>query len=159
MKGKNQYEVIGNVAKVYFRSGGFFICDADKFFELLADHTWHKDTRGYATASIRYKEVPAHIVLLGKQEGKEIDNKNRNKLDNRLENSRFVSHQENTQNRSANVKNETKCIGIRRSNNKKGYLAFIHVNKNTIYLGTFKSLEEAVRARKAAEAFYWGKQV
>ena len=160
MKGKNKYEIKGEIAKVFFRNADeYFICDADIVHELVDEHTWHKNNRGYAETMINYKHIPAHIFIVGKKDSLEIDHINRNRLDNRRCNLRHVTHYVNTMNKDfEGIYNKHGKTGIRPSNNKKGYLAFIHHKKQTIYLGTFKSLEEAIKARKEAEAFYWGKQ-
>lgn len=165
--GKNTWIVEGNVAKVFFRSGGYFLCDADIVHDLVDKHTWHLDGRGYAMTCIDFKHVSAHSFIMGKRKGLEIDHINRNKLDNRRENLRHVTHAVNMQNKDPKVlrprygENGRVC-GIYPTLNKKGFKSFIHIKENgkrkTIYLGSFHSYEEALKARKEAEDFYWGEQ-
>ena len=152
---KNQYEVIGSVAKVYFRNcEECFLCDLEDLHYFVDNHTWFKNNDGYARAYINGKCVLAHVYLLGKQEGMEIDHKNRNKLDNRRENLHFVTHTKNMRNTSATIK---KNVGVWKKKNR--FVASIHIGDKTIHLGSFLTFEEARRARKEAEVFYWGKQV
>lgn len=164
--GKNKYLIEGDIAKIFFRSGGYFICDAEIVHDLVDCHTWHKNNNGYAETCIDYKHVSAHVFIMGKKEGLEIDHINRNRLDNRRCNLRHVTHAVNMQNRDPqkvyphNDKNN--LCGVYPTLNKKGYKAFIHIRENgkriTVYLGSFKTFEEAVKARRDAEFFYWGEQ-
>lgn len=66
--------------------------------EKVKSYRWYlKD--GYAVTSIGYKKIKMHHLLLGKPiRGKEIDHINRNRLDNRKSNLRFVSSSVNGQN-------------------------------------------------------------
>lgn len=49
-------------------------------------------------------------------------------------------------------------VSIRRDGKTIRYRAYIYVDKKRIYLGTYKTLEEAVSAREAAEEKYLGKK-
>lgn len=150
---KNDYVIDGDVVKIYLRnSEDYFICDLEDL-EKAKTYTWRKDRDGYAVATINRKAVSFHIFLLGRQKGKEIDHKNRNKLDNRKCNLRFVTHTENMRNTTL-IKD--RVCGVSKRYGK--YIASIHINYKTTHLGCFDTLEEAICARKQAEAFYWGKQ-
>lgn len=56
------------------------------------------------------------------------------------------------------AKSGTKGVQIRKDGKSIRYRAIINVNKKKIDLGTYKTLEEAVSARKAAEEKYYGKK-
>lgn len=80
-----------------------------------------------------------------------IDHINGDKKDNRKNNLRVVTSQQNMWN--------TKAIGVsidKRCKNKVKYRAYIQVNKKLINLGTHDNYEEAVKARKEAEKQYFG---
>lgn len=47
--------------------------------------------------------------------------------------------------------------GVYYQKKKHSYQAFINVNKKEKYLGSFKTLEEAAKARKEAEKEFWNK--
>lgn len=150
---KNNYVIEGNVVKVFFRTKeGYFICDKEDL-ELIEKHTWNKDRYGYAVATYKRKTLSVHVCLLGRREGFEIDHINRNKLDNRRVNLRFVTHSENMRNTDQTTRD---CRGVWKKKNR--YMAGIHINNKTVHLGSFLTFEEAQRARKEAEAFYWGNQ-
>lgn len=149
----NKYVIEGEVAKVYFSNAdGYFLCDT-KDVEILNRYTWYLGCDGYARSSLRRKTIFAHIILLGKPEGMEIDHINRNKLDNRRNNLRLVTHTVNMRNTSITKR---KNVGVWFVKGK--YRAGIHQGNKTINLGSFGTEEEAIRARKEAEIFYWGEQ-
>ena len=101
-----------------------------------------------------------HFVLdVGKNElnGQVVDHINGNSLDNRKSNLRIVSQKENMR----NMKPQDPMKGIKYYTLKNGeprYNARITVNYQTISLGTFKTLEEAQRARRDAEEYYKSKK-
>ena len=154
MKSKNSYSIEGNTAKIYFRTvDGYFLCDVEDLEKLL-DYTWHKNPDGYAVArkklSKNGQRETAHGIVMGRQEGKEIDHINRNKLDNRKENLRFVTHSENMRNTEKVLRPNAGVYW------RKGrYISSIHVGNKTIHLGCFASEQEAIAARKKAEKIYW----
>lgn len=75
-----------------------------------------------------------------------IDHINHNKLDNRLENLRLVTHQQNQWNR---VKAKGYCLT---KTNK--YESYISINKKRIYLGKYDTEEEAHNAYLEAKEKY-----
>lgn len=82
-----------------------------------------------------------------------VDHINGDSLDNRMSNLRDVTQKENLRNQRMSKLNSSGACGISPFKGKKGttYKAQIGVNNTTVYLGTFKTLEKAVAARKAAE--------
>ncbi|KFN88913.1 MULTISPECIES: AP2 domain-containing protein [Streptococcus] len=54
-------------------------------------------------------------------------------------------------------KSTTGVRGVYYQKKKHSYQAFINVNKKEKYLGSFKTLEEAAKARKEAEKEFWNK--
>lgn len=82
-----------------------------------------------------------------------VDHINGDPLDNRMSNLRDVTQKENLRNQCMSKVNRSGICGILPFKGKKGttYKAQIGVNNTTVYLGTFKTLEKAVAARKAAE--------
>jgi len=157
----NRYETEGKVTKVFFNNcDDYFLCDTEDV-ELLNKHTWHKTRRGYASAYRNYDHVFAHVLLIGEKQGLEIDHINQNKLDNRKENLRHVSHTDNIHNVDYSFRkkrNPATGVEYRCGKTKETYIAYISINHKKLHLGCFESLEEAKRARQEAEVFYWGKQ-
>ena len=103
-------------------------------------------SRRYAI-SVKSK-ISLHQVILGKVEGKEIDHRNHNELDNRKDNLRFVTRSQNNMNR-LNVK------GYRWHKKNRKWVATIQIDKKRINLGSFANEQEAKNARKKAEQKYF----
>lgn len=128
--------------------------DAD--FRLLK---WGIDRHGYARRTINSKLLPpvrvfAHHLVLERSCGRRpdwslrevCDHIDRNKLNNRRENLRIVSVTENARNKDySNCKYYIKIPGGK-------YKAQYYNNGKTIYLGLFKTPEEARAATLAAKA-------
>ena len=132
--------------KVKLTHGKFALVDNKDFIKFV-NLKWYLDSTGYASKRINKKTIRLHQFLIGKKQGKIIDHINRNKLDNRRKNLRFVTHQQNQRNRSV------KGICWDKSRNK--WLASIKLNYKDIYLGRFKYKKDALKARKLGEKKYW----
>lgn len=111
----------------------------------------------YVQVGINGKRYLAHRIILT-MHGFEIlgvvDHINGNGLDNRIENLRPATHAQNTRNCSAR-KNKLLPKGV--SMNRDGrFVAFIRDNGRQLFLGRFKSAEEAVAARANSEKKIYG---
>lgn len=114
---------------------------------------------GYLNVSVYGRIYPVHrIVMLMCYgfygEGLEVDHINHVRNDNRLFNLRFVTRSENSKNQSVSSKNTSGVTGVYFSKAKKKYIAQIKVNRETIYLGIFETLEGAAEARRQADRKY-----
>lgn len=117
-------------------------------FPLLDRQYWSYD-RNYAIGGINRKMHLLHRVVLGAVKGQNVDHINRDKLDNRRENLRFVTRSQNSINRS----NKNQFRGVRNEDGR--WRASIGVNRKCIKLGTFKTAEEAALAyNEAAKKFH-----
>lgn len=86
----------------------------------------------------------------------EVDHINGDKWDNRKCNLRIVTHADNTKNRKLDKRNKSGYTGVKET--KTGtWNAQIYCDGKCINLGTYKTKEEAVKARKAGEEKYFGK--
>jgi HNH endonuclease len=84
-----------------------------------------------------------------------IDHKNGDLLDNRVENLRISTPEQNAMNRKICRNNNSGVTGVGLVKSGR-YRARITVNKKEMNLGTFKTKEEAIKARKDAEVKYFG---
>lgn len=119
----------------------FFVRVDAKDLYKVSKHGWYyKD--GYAVTSIKRKRVRMHHLIMGKPtKGYQIDHINRDRMDNRRSNLRFVTDAENAKNN----------IGKGYRKHGKGWEASICHNYKQIYLGTFHTEEEAKTAYQRAK--------
>lgn len=84
--------------------------------------------------------------FVNKKVAKEIDHINNNRLDNRIENLREVTHQENTFNRT--------CKGYSYNKKKKKFKSLIKNNGISYFLGYYNTENEARQAYLDAKKIY-----
>lgn len=102
---------------------------------------------------IANQDVTAHRVIYklvtGDEPFGEIDHIDGNRYNNRWENLRCVSHAENARNRARNKETNSLGHGVRL--HQGAYEAVIKTGGKIIYLGRYKTEEQALAARKAAQ--------
>lgn len=113
---------------------------------------------GYVDISYKRHRMYGHRVawLLTHKEwpnGK-IDHINGIVSDNRIENLRIVTDQENARNRKQHSGNSSSVTGVYWNKRAKKWQSYICVNGKQKYLGIFKYLIDAERARRDAEIKY-----
>lgn len=114
---------------------------------------WHI-AKGYVR-STQGETIRLHQFLMGKApEGFEWDHINRDKLDNRKENLRLVTHGQNMRNLNLKSNSKSGYQGIYQRESGS-YCVMIHFDKQIIHVGNFSCLDQAIQARKEAEEKYW----
>lgn len=113
---------------------------------------WHMHVGYVANSKMK---IFLHRFIIECPDDMIVDHINRDKLDNRKCNLRICTSKENNRNMPIR-KNTTQSIrGVYKSS-KNSWVARIKVNGKDIYLGSFKSEEEAINARQKAEIEYFG---
>lgn len=134
----------------------FDACD----FKKVSRYSWTTNKNGnYLVANINHKVTRLSRYLLEPSRNEVVDHINGNVLDNRRSNLRIASVKENSRNNRVSKNNISGHIGISIRHNKCSpdtYRARIMVNGVEIRLGTYHTIEEADKAREAAEIKYFG---
>jgi hypothetical protein len=114
---------------------------------------------GYYRIMIDGKNYRAHrlawLWAYGYEPPAELDHRNRDPSDNRLENLRD-GEKVNPRNKGLRSDNSSSVKGVDWRKREKKWRARIRVGSKRIELGLFGDLEKAAEARKAAEIKYWG---
>jgi hypothetical protein len=96
----------------------------------------------------------AWLYMTGAFPADQTDHINQIKHDNRFVNLREVNTSVNAMNRKLPAHNTSGCIGVNWHKRNKRWQAKITVNRKTLFLGYFRKLENAIKARKEAEKEY-----
>lgn len=113
-------------------------------------------SKGYLVGTILNRCVFSHRVAWAMVHGKWpdnfIDHINGNRADNRISNLREVDKKENGRNAKLFINNTSGCSGVHFSTKRNRWVSKISTNYGLYHIGEFRSFEEAVAARKLAEA-------
>jgi len=157
-RSKRSAIVIGNIAKVplgYEGVKGYAIVDA-KDAEFVSNYKWSLGVRGYPVTSFGTTQKTIHRLLMGSPaDGFVTDHKDRNKLNNRRDNLRFITSSQNNQNISKQKNNTSGYRGVWQTQNGN-WKADIKVNYKKISLGTFADKDSAAKAYDKAATEHFG---
>jgi hypothetical protein len=155
----NIYYIYDNYAELRFcNSEDVFIIDIESI-EKMIDYQWYvkkSDWGYYSTGYVNKKVVILSRFLLNAQIGQYVDHINKNTLDNRIENLRFVTNQQNGFNRKVGKNNTSGIMGVEWSKQKNKWQAKIKFNYKTRHLGFFDDINDATIARLNGEKEYFG---
>jgi hypothetical protein len=131
----------------------------DEDLELISKFVWReaKGAQGnsYAVTYIGGNAIRMHNLIMNPPEEFQIDHKNWNGLDNRRENLRICTPQQNSFNQKKRKDTSSKYKGVSWSSQTGKWKSTITHNGKTHYLGRFDSAEEAAQKydEKAKEFF------
>ena len=97
-----------------------------------------------------------HKLIMDCPEDMVVDHINHDTLDNRKENLRVCTQQQNCMNRSKTSKNTSGTVGVCWHKGIGKWVARIKINGKYKSLGSYNDLENAIQARKNAEIEYFG---
>lgn len=155
----NVYDLTGKYGICYFNNGGQFIFDLEDY-DKIKDYTWSRRKEGYPGSTKREngksKNYNAYRLIMDLTNPKlEVDHINGDVWDNRKCNLRIVTHADNMKNRKLDKRNKSGYTGVKKTKIET-WNAQIYCNGKYINLGTYKTKEEAIAARKAGEEKYFG---
>jgi len=115
---------------------------------------------GYRLVNFKGKRVKAHILVWFLHykvwPDLEVDHINRIPTDNRIENLRLATRQQNSANRKMGQGNYHKFKGMSFEKDRKKWLARIRVNGVLINLGRYDNIIDAAKAYDKAALQYFG---
>ncbi len=111
------------------------------------------DYRQVAISGVRYLEHRILAVIYGISTAEVIDHIDGDGLNNKRENLRSATQQENSRN---SVGNSGKRLRVGVFSNGEKYTASIRIGETQRHLGTFETENEAVAARVGAERLFFG---
>ena len=117
-------------------------------------YKWSLRKDGYITAYTG-KTSLLHRFIMDCPDDKVVDHINHNRLDNRKSNLRICTHQQNMMN-SGKRQSNTGYTGVYWFDVTGKYVVKIGLNKKSIHIGYFDTLEQAIEARKQAEIDLFG---
>jgi hypothetical protein len=120
------------------------------------NHTWTLTSHGYLECKVKQKLIRLHRFITNATQGTDVDHKDGNKLDNRKNNLRVCTHQQNCCNIKGYSHNTSGVTGVYYDKVNDKWCAKIKVNDKNIWLGRHKTFNEAVKVRKEAEERYFG---
>ena len=148
----------GDIAKIPLgvdAKNGYAIVDADMAW-LADNHQFCLSDNGYAKTDIDGAGVRLHHLIMGKPPKPLVtDHINRDRLDNRKSNLRFVTFRRNIQNAKGQP-NRSGFKGVAYVNTTGKWRAYIKPHGKQLNIGTFTTKEEAAKAYDREAKRYWG---
>ena len=138
----------------------------DENFEYLNQFKWYTARNGRTWYARRHasringkqKLIQMHRIIINAPKHLQVDHVNGDGLDNRKENLRLCTHQENHFNiKNTHKNNKLRTKGITWHKTIKKFRAQIMINKKAIHLGYFNVMGDADSAYRIAEEKYFGK--
>ena len=151
--------VNGDITIVTDARGLSFICDTEDW-EKYKKYYWLIGYRGYAITQSKdpsLKDKRFHRLVMQPSKDMVVDHINRNQRDNRKANLRIVTQHENILNSKIKHTNKSGYPGVFHIKSIDRWEAAITRNYHKYYLGIFENKEDAIRARKEAEARFDGR--
>jgi hypothetical protein len=127
-------------------------------YDKIKDYYWWENDQGYILGRRNSKDkvIRMHRLIMDIIEDKtiDIDHKDLNRNNNQKNNLRYANKQLNGINRDKNKNNKLGVKGVHEKDGK--YYPKIMKNGKTEYLGTFYSLDSAIKVRKEKEKELFG---
>ena len=152
----NKYNLTGEYGIGYTQKGEEFYFDLEDY-DKIKDYCWYIDKESnYVFSRIDGKIIGMHnIVTNVKNTNICPDHINRIRYDNRKQNLRIATYQENSFNRSIQKNNTSGVTGVYFCNTRRKWKAYLEINKKRMNLGSFTHKDDAIKVRLMAEKEYF----
>lgn len=133
------------------------IIDLDDI-ERCKPYKWTLRNDNYVATKKDYKHIKLHRFIANTPEGMHTDHINKDRLDNRKSNLKVCTQQVNNKNKGKYKSNKSGYRGVdkRVFKDRVVYDSGIRFEGTSRYLGRFKTLEEAIQARREGEMKFYG---
>lgn len=124
--------------------------------DIVKNYRWCY-SNGYCEGSHgRSTNIRLNRLVMNASDDYVVDHINGDTLDNRKSNLRICTQGENSRNNKLSKRNKSGYKGVIYREKYKSYMVYITINKKRLYLGHYKTLEEAIEVRRKAEEKYFG---
>lgn len=143
--------------KLPLSNGGFSLIDQEDL-EKVSSYTWMVNYNGSNNIVETTKKPRQSLsrMIMDAPNDKLVDHINGNTLDNRKENLRLCSYEENSRNTRLYSTNTSGFRGVQWSKGDRRWKVRITVKFKRIYLGVYKNILDAARAYDEAAKKYHG---
>ena len=140
-----------------WRENRYFIVDNETYKNYVEGYKFHfrNGYIHYSGTKDGLKNKKLHRIIMDEPEGLMIDHINRIPLDNRKDNLRTVTNQQNMMNTGIRSDNTSGFTGVYWDKKKNKWEARITINGKKKFLGYFKDKQDAINTRKEAEIKYF----
>lgn len=141
---KNKYEIKGSETIIYIISKGeVFECVIDtEDLEKVKPYTWNKGNKMYVVHKNKETHY-MHRLITDCPKGMFVDHVDRNPLNNKKENLRIVTNQQNSQNKALLPNNKTGYRGVYFENQTGKYRVQLVINGETMDFGRYDDVDIA----------------
>lgn len=153
----NQYDLTKKYGIGYTSKGEEFYFDLEDY-DKIKDYCWYKTHFGYIATRVKRSKthIFMHRLLLNYTSELDIDHINGNTIDNRKSNLRICNHCDNMKNQTKRKTNTSGIVGVYWDRKRNKWVATLKFNGKSVLHKRFDKKEEAIQARKEAEAKYFG---
>ena len=122
----------------------------------VEQYSWCERSRGYVGRVENGKIILLHRVLVKAKKGHIVDHVNKSRIDNRKNNLRICSYQENIFNSRKKSNNTSGIVGVGWRKDDKKWRAYIIIDGKYKTLGQYKDISDAIKSRLKAEKEVFG---
>lgn len=151
----NTYDLSGEYGIGYTSKGEKFYFDLEDY-DKIKDYCWCMSDKKKYVSNSRFGIRMHRLIMDCNDENLVVDHINHITYDNRKENLRICTQSQNGMNKSRPINNTSGYAGITYDYSENKWRARLGVGGKTINIGRFKTIEEAIKARKEAENKYFG---
>ena len=148
----------GSLTQAY-RDNIKFLIDPEDYQKFVKGYSFSLHNLGYVQYTstkdgLHNKRL--HRMIMGEPDGREVDHKNTDKLDNRRENLRIATHKQNCKNKNKQSNNTSGFKGVSFKKQNQKFQATIHIDGKKKHLGLFVTAVAAHEEYKRAAIQHHG---